>query len=164
MIRRIQIALGILAAIAVLIQLVPYRVSNPPVLQEPAWDSPRTAELARRACYDCHSNEVVVPWYGHIAPVAWLVRDHVDEGRAALNLSEMNRPQEEAHEAGEAVAEGEMPPAYYLALHPSARLTDAERAELQAGLDRTLGGEGGGHGSEARSIRDGDDGDDGDDD
>jgi hypothetical protein len=117
------------------------RRSNPPVVAGPNWDDPATEALARRACFDCHSNEVRVPWYGHVAPMAWMVRDHVDDGRAALNLSEMHRPQEEAHESGEEVAEGEMPPWWYLALHPEARLDPAERRALAAGLDATLGGE-----------------------
>jgi mono/diheme cytochrome c family protein len=134
---------GLVASVVLLVaaQFVPYRVSNPPVVQGPAWDSPQTEALARRACFDCHSNEVVVPWYGQVAPVAWLVRRHVDEGRAELNLSEMNREQDEAHEAGEKVEEGEMPPAYYTLLHPDAQLTDAERTQLIAGLNATLGGE-----------------------
>jgi hypothetical protein len=34
-----------------------------------------------------------------------------------------------------------MPPAYYLPFHPDARLTDAERAALIAGLEATFGGE-----------------------
>lgn len=125
----------------VAIQLVPIRVHNPPVVAGPAWDAPGTEELARRACFDCHSNEVKVPWYGHIAPVSWLVADHVSEGREQLNFSEMNREQEEAHEAGEKVSEGEMPPAYYTFLHPAARLTDDEKAALVRGLNATLGGE-----------------------
>ena len=142
MTRRILLrSLLVLVVFLVLIQLVPYRVQNPPVTAEPAWDSPRTAELARRACFDCHSNQVVVPWYGLVAPMAWIVRRHVDEGRAELNLSEMDRPQEEAHEAGEEVAEGEMPPGYYRLMHRSARLTEVERRELATGLDATLGGE-----------------------
>jgi hypothetical protein len=128
-----------LLALFVVVQLVPYRVSNPPVWQEPDWDSPQTETLAKRACFDCHSNEVKVPWYGHLAPLAWVIRDHVDEGRDALNFSEMNQPQEEAHEASEEVAEGEMPPYYYLLLHPDARLTDTERSELERGLAATLG-------------------------
>ena len=130
-----------LLVLGIIIQLVPYSVENPPVSQGPSWDTPQTADLARRACYDCHSNEVVVPWYGHVAPVSWLLRHDVDEGRAAMNLSELDRPQEDAHEAGEEVLENEMPPLAYLALHPEARLTDAERQLLAAGLDATLGGE-----------------------
>lgn len=133
-------ALWTLVAIFALIQLIPYRVHNPPVRQEPAWDSPRTEQLARQACFDCHSNEVETPWYGYVAPVAWVVRRHVDEGRSKLNFSEMDLPQEEAHEAGEEVAEGEMPPGYYRLAHAAARLSDPERRALVAGLDATLGG------------------------
>lgn len=139
--KSISTLLGALVVALFVIQLVPYRVHNPPVEQEPAWDSPQTRALAQRACFDCHSNQVKVPWYGHVAPVAWVLRDHVDEGREALNFSEMNRPQEEAHEAGEAIREGEMPLWSYLPLHPDAQLTEAERRQLAAGLEETLGGE-----------------------
>ena len=31
--------------------------NNPPVVKEPAWDSPQTRQLAQRACFDCHSNQ-----------------------------------------------------------------------------------------------------------
>ncbi len=143
-------ALGALALFAALfggMQLVPYRVHNPEIRQEPEWNSPTTRALAKRACFDCHSNEVQVPWYGKVAPVAWIVRDHVDEARRALNFSEMDRPQEEAHEAGEEVREGEMPPWYYVRLHPEAQLTDAEWRQLAAGLDATLGDDTGAHAS-----------------
>lgn len=141
--RRIPlIVLSALMVVFALIQWVPYRVHNPPITQEPNWDSPQTEDLARRACFDCHSNEVKVPWYGNVAPVAWGVRNHVDEGREYLNFSEMDRPQPEAHEAGEEIEEGEMPPQYYTILHASARLTDAEWQQLAAGLDATLGGGG----------------------
>lgn len=122
--------------------------------QEPAWDSPQTRALAERACFDCHSNQVDVPWYGYVAPTSWLVKDHVDEGRAELNFSEMDRPQPEAHEAGEVIAEGEMPHWYYTPLHSEAQLSPEEWQQLIVGLDATLGGGSGGHGE------DGDDDDD----
>lgn len=127
------------ALVFVASQLVPYRVHNPPTTQAPAWNAPQTEALARRACFDCHSNEVEVPWHGHIAPVAWLVRYPVDEGRGAMNLSEMDRPQREAHEAGEEVEEGKMPPGYCLILHPGASLAEAEQQAPVAGLEATLG-------------------------
>ena len=41
-----------------LMQLIPYRISNPKARLEPTWDSTRTRDLAVAACYDCHSNEV----------------------------------------------------------------------------------------------------------
>jgi heme-binding protein len=126
-----------------LIQLVPYRVTDPPVQAEPKWDSPRTRALAVRACYDCHSNETRSEWYMHVAPASWWIKNHVDEGRAALNFSEWGSQQGEgADEAAESVAEGSMPPGYYtwFGLHGAARLTAAERDELVQGLKNTLGG------------------------
>ncbi len=48
-------------ALALLIQLVPYGKAhtNPPVVAEPNWDSPQTRALAKQACFDCHSNELL---------------------------------------------------------------------------------------------------------
>lgn len=131
-------SLGLAAAI----QLVPYGRdhTNPPVTQEVQWDSATTRDLAKRACYDCHSNETQWPWYSHVAPVSWLVQRDVDEGREKLNFSEWDKPQKEAHEAAEAVREGEMPMWIYLPTHPEARLTDAEKQALITGLEATMGG------------------------
>lgn len=124
------------------IQLVPYgrAHANPPVVQEPAWDTPETRALAVRACYDCHSNETKWPWYASVAPISWLVQDHVDEGREFLNFSEWNKTYEEAGEAAETVQEGEMPIAGYPWLHPEANLSPVEKDALIAGLTATLGG------------------------
>lgn len=134
----------VLLGLFVLIQLLPYGRAhdNPPVLQEPAWDSPSTRALAERTCFDCHSNETKWPWYSHVAPVSWLVQNDVIEGRSKLNFSEWSRPQHEAHEAAEVVQEGEMPPYAYVALHSSAHLTAQETLQLAQGLARTLGGRG----------------------
>ena len=120
----------------VVIQVVPYGRShtNPPVTKEPAWPSARVRELADRACFDCHSNQSRWPWYSHVAPMSWLVQRDVDEGREHLNFSEWDRPQRHAKDAAEELAEGEMPPWFYLPLHAEARLSDAEKAELIAGL------------------------------
>lgn len=136
---------GMLAAFALLllIQLVPYgrAHTNPPVRAEPTWDSPRTRELAVRACFDCHSNETVWPWYSNVAPISWLVQRDVDKGREELNLSEWDRPQEGAGDAAETVREDEMPPWYYTMPRPEARLSAAERGALSTGLEASLGGE-----------------------
>jgi hypothetical protein len=136
--------LGMLLAAAILllvaIQAVPYgrAHTNPPVGREPAWDAPFTRDLARRACFDCHSNETVWPLYSHIAPMAWLVQWDVDAGRAALNFSEWQRPQEEASETAKVVNDGEMPPVAYRLIHAQARLSAEDRAALARGLDATI--------------------------
>ncbi len=121
-------------------QLVPYGRdhTNPPVLAEPAWNTPATRALAARACFDCHSNETRWPWYSNVAPMSWLVQNHVDEGREVLNFSEWNRGDSEADEAADAVRKGEMPPRSYVLMHPDARLTDDERALLVRGLEATI--------------------------
>ena len=148
--RRILIALGaVLAAGFLVIQLVPYGRdhTNPPVTGEPAWATPETRAIAVRACFDCHSNETVWPWYSNIAPLSWRLQAHVDEGREKLNFSEWGRGEQESDEIVEVVQEGDMPPWDYLPMHPEANLSDAERAAFLDGLARTFGqGEGGGGG------------------
>ena len=127
-------------AFVIALQLVPYghAHTNPPVHAEPRWDSPQTRELARRACFDCHSNETVWPWYSNIAPVSWLIQHDVDEGRSRLNFSEWNRPQREARNAARQIQRGAMPPSNYPALHPSAKLSSDEALALIRGLNASL--------------------------
>lgn len=133
-----------LAAIAVLFvaaQFVPYGQGrdNPPVVMEPAWDSPATRMLAKQACFDCHSNETTWPVYARVAPISWLVQRDVTEGRAALNFSEWHVPQKDAGEAAQTVSEGEMPLQMYQLMHAHARLSAADRSRLARGLAATLG-------------------------
>lgn len=133
-----------LAGIGVAIQLVPYGRAheNPPVVAEPAWNAPGTRELFFQACKDCHSNETVWPWYASLAPASWLLQYDVDEGREHFNVSEWGREKNDGDEAAEMVRESEMPPWFYLPAHPEARLSDAERDALIAGLVATFGDEG----------------------
>ena len=136
----LRIGLG-LVVLLLAIQLVPYGRDhrNPPVRSEPAWDSPITRDLARQACFDCHSNETEWPLYATIAPISWLVQHDVDEGRTVLNFSEWPSSSKEPGEAAQEVREGEMPPAPYQLMHADARLTAGDREQLAVGLDRTLG-------------------------
>ena len=137
--RRVALrSLAVLGCLLLVAQFVPVDRTNPPVEAEPAWSSPRTRELARRACFDCHSHETKWPWYSYVAPASWLVAYDVHEGRSEFNVSAAKMG--EADEAAEKLEEGEMPPAPYLLLHPEARLTPQEKAELARGLRATFGG------------------------
>ncbi|NNF63761.1 MAG: heme-binding domain-containing protein [Acidimicrobiia bacterium] len=129
-----------LIGIFLAIQFVPYGRdhTNPPVLAEPVWDSTSTRELAVRACFDCHSNETIWPWYSNIAPISWGLQNDVDAGRDELNFSEWDGSQE-GDEAAESVRDRSMPPAQYLLAHPSARLSDTELDALERGLAATFG-------------------------
>jgi hypothetical protein len=125
-------------------QLIPYGRAhdNPPVIAEPAWDSPRTRELAKRACFDCHSNETRWPWYAHVAPLSWAMQRDVDAARSVMNFSEWTRGNDLVHAAGHVVIRRDMPPRQYTVLHGDAHLTDEEKVELARGLHATFGAPG----------------------
>ena len=133
-------AVGLVVLFA-LIQAVPYgrSHSNPPVTQEPKWDSAQTRALAQRACFDCHSNLTKWRWYSNIAPISWLVQRDVDGGRGTLNFSEWNKPMDSsAGDVADAIRSGSMPPWFYVLLHSGAKLSSAEKDALVRGLDATF--------------------------
>ena len=105
-------------------------VQIPPVLAE--IEAPEEVlTIFRRACYDCHSNETVWPWYSYVAPVSWLVESDVEVGRGNVNFSEWNEYSEKLqflkrYKIGEGVDEGEMPLWYYVPLHSEAKLSQAD--------------------------------------
>ncbi len=135
--------LGALLILLLGIQLVPFgrNHTNPPVVAEPAWDSPQTRALFMRACGDCHSNQTAWPWYSNVAPVSWLVARDVNEGREKFNVSMWGQQRNKSEDAAESVQNGEMPLWFYSPLHPEAQLSPAERQQLIDGLIATFGGE-----------------------
>ncbi len=138
----VALAVAGLVVLAGGLQLVPYGRAHgdPAPRREPAWDSPSTRDLAKRACYDCHSDQTVWPWYANVAPVSWLLQRDVDTGRRRLNFSEWDRPQRGARPQSidRRINSGSMPPWYYLLMHSNAKLTDAEKQALRDGLDKTV--------------------------
>ena len=139
--RIILILIGAGLVLFVVIQLVPLgrNHTNPPVVSEPNWDSPATRELAKIACFDCHSNETVWPWYSNVAPVSWLVYYDVVGGRNRMNFSEWSSNfHPNFDELVGIIQEGEMPPAQYLLMHPNANLSAADKQALIDGLRRSV--------------------------
>ncbi len=133
-----RIVRGLLATVALLLlmQVIRFERTNPPttgLVHAPA----DVEKVLRRACFDCHSNETAWPWYTGVAPASWLVHRDVVEGRRHLNFSAWGQLPAEKRakkqkEVGEEVRDGEMPPWFYLPLHPDAKLSDADRALLEA--------------------------------
>ena len=127
------------------IQLVPVSRTNPPV-EGDFRGSAEVVSVLRRACYDCHSNETVWPWYSRVAPVSWVIAHDVNEGRAELNFSTWDQLSTEKQakamkESWKEVAEGEMPTWYYVVLHPEARLSANDQSVLQAWSGSPAAGE-----------------------
>lgn len=143
MLKSKTIILSLLVATA-LIQFIPYGKdhTNPPVLTEPQWDSAKTKELFHNSCANCHSHETIYPWYSNIAPVSWLIQRDIDEGRDHFNISLLGiQKKNKVKDAAKEVREGEMPPFFYLPLHPEAKLSDADKEALAKGLENTFGTE-----------------------
>ncbi len=139
--------LGIVGVILVLcVLIVPPLLfeANPPVQQEPPWNSSQTKALAQRACFDCHSNQTNWPWYDKIPPGSWLAVFDTVRGRRHLNFSEWGTTRlggEEARgveDVAHVIQNGSMPPAMYTLVHPNARLTPQEQQQLIDGLQQTL--------------------------
>jgi hypothetical protein len=110
--------------------------TNPPInaaqsVHATASVPPEVGAILKRSCYDCHSNETRWPWYSEVAPMAWALVDHVNEGRTEMNFSSWG-----AYPAAKRIAilekmceevrEGKMPLPQYLWLHRDARLAESE--------------------------------------
>jgi len=68
------------------IQFIEVERTNPPV--EADLDAPSEVKsILKNSCYDCHSHQTKWPWYSKVAPVSWIIVNHVKEGRERLNFS-----------------------------------------------------------------------------
>lgn len=88
-------------------------------------------DILKNACFDCHSNNTVYPWYNNIAPVSFWLADHIEEGKSELNFSEWNTYSNEKkdHKLEEIYEETErksMPLKEYTWTHSEAKLTDVQ--------------------------------------
>ena len=133
---RLRNVLFACVALGGLAQLVPVSRTNPAIEQE-VDAPPEVRAVLERSCYDCHSHATRWPWYAWVAPASWLVAHDVSEAREHLNFSTWGRYDaeergENLEEIAEMLEEGEMPPWFYLPLHPDARLSDAELATVRA--------------------------------
>ena len=137
--RRSRNVLLILATILIVIQFIPIPKTNPPVTGEISAPEPVMA-VFQRSCYDCHSNRTVWPWYSRLAPASWLLYRDVTGGRRAMNFSEWQqmpalRQNRRRKGVWTEVQGSDMPPWFYRPLHPSGKLSDADKAILKAWSD-----------------------------
>ncbi|WP_350288210.1 heme-binding domain-containing protein [uncultured Croceitalea sp.] len=98
--------------------------------------------LLKTACYDCHSNNTVYPWYSNIAPVSYWMDDHIRHGKGELNFSEWanysaKKKDHKLEELIEEVEEGEMPLKEYTWTHSEAHFTDEQRKLLMTWAKET---------------------------
>ena len=124
-----------LIAIFLVLQLVRPEKTNPIAASAPPQFPENIQPILQRACYDCHSNETVWPWYSNITPVSFFLTHHVEDARKELNFSEWEnykpkRKKRKFKEIVEQVKETEMPLPSYLLIHTNAKLSDEEMKTL----------------------------------
>ena len=92
-------------------------------------------DLIMNACYDCHSNQTVYPWYSRISPVSLYLNKHIVKGKEDLNFSDYGLL-DKADKIGafadfcDVLDAGTMPLQSYMLIHKDARLTQEERENL----------------------------------
>jgi len=88
--------------------------------------------ILQNACYDCHSNNTVYPWYSNIQPAAWLMARHIKNGKQKLDLSDFgsNTTRKQISKLKEMInqiKDDEMPIASYKMMHKDARLSKEQK-------------------------------------
>jgi hypothetical protein len=131
-----KLVLGALALL-ILIQLIPVRRTNPPVVASKSLQAhldvpPPVQTVLQRTCYDCHSSATVWPWYSHVAPISWYLAHDVNTGRGHINFQDWEAqvsPQEGKEHLGlicKLIRDGSMPPAAYRVMHREASVSPEE--------------------------------------
>ena len=124
-----------------LIQFIPVNRTNKPVDAKvdfvKVYNTPKNVEkLLRNACYDCHSNETVYPKYAYVAPISWSIKHHVNKGKNYLNFSVWGNYNRDLKKnmldmTVNSLKVYSMPMPGYIAQHPEANLSKAERILLE---------------------------------
>lgn len=93
------------------------------------------SKMLKTSCYDCHSNNTNYPWYSNIQPIAWWLKDHIDDGKKHLNFDEFEnytpeKKRDTISEIIETMEKGEMPLRSYTLIHSDAKLTVNQQQQL----------------------------------
>ena len=121
-----------------LLQFIQIDIPNPPKAspQDEIKAPKEVMNILKRSCYDCHSNNTKMPWYGNIAPISWQVHENIKDGRAWMNFSIWNRYSEDKkqnfYKGIIKSIQFKMPPPEYTLIHKNAKLSTKDKKVLQA--------------------------------
>ena len=93
-------------------------------------------QILNVSCNDCHSNTTHYPWYNNFQPVAWVLDDHIVDGKKELNFSVFAnyptyRRYKKFKEISKQVKDGDMPLFSYTLIHRDAVLNADQKQEIQ---------------------------------
>jgi len=136
------IILGSLLALFIIIQFFPPKKND--TVKDPKNDIIFSVEIPAlvkkkivNACYDCHSDKTAYPFYNRIAPVSWIMANHIREGKEHLNFSDWATYDKKKQiklltAICEEITNGEMPIKGYVVMHSKAVINEKELSEICA--------------------------------
>jgi len=88
----------------------------------------KMGRVLHTSCYNCHSNNTDYPWYSKVQPVGWVLENHINNGKAELNLSEfgsysVRKQKSKLKSMANQIEKDEMPLSSYTFIHHEARLS-----------------------------------------
>lgn len=132
-----QIALWTLGTFIVL-QAIQIDIPEAPKVIDPKKEIEAPKEIftvLKTSCYDCHSYQTAMPWYGNIFPVSLEVRSHIKNGRMAVNFEEWgNYDEEKKQKVYKGIVKTinfRMPIPMYLKIHEEAKMTQQQRDSMK---------------------------------
>jgi len=92
-------------------------------------------EILQTSCYDCHSNNTKKVWYASVAPISWMVANHVNKGKEHVNFSEWmgyNQDQKKyiVDKLIASIKQHTMPTKGYIMMHKDAALSQKQQQVL----------------------------------
>lgn len=138
--KRWYIIMGSILALLIIIQFFQPEKNN--TLENPQNDIIFVIEIPTavkkkivNACYDCHSETTVYPFYNRIAPVSWFLAKHIRDAKEHLNFSEWANYDKKKQiklltAICEEITEGEMPLKSYVFMHSNAIINEKEIEEI----------------------------------
>lgn len=134
----------VVIGVAIAIQFIRPDFINPAVDEKVALNSdPKVLSVLKTSCYDCHSSETKYPWYQNVAPVSWIMSDHIVRGRKALDFSNWANIDPKVKllrlERAKQVINNDMMPKHdYLLMHKNAILNNEEKRTLEEFFDSQI--------------------------
>jgi hypothetical protein len=91
--------------------------------------------ILHTACYDCHSNNTIYPWYNNVQPVEWWLASHINNGKRHLNFDEfysypLDKKRKKLSQIKETIEKDEMPLASYTLIHTDAKLSTDQKTQV----------------------------------
>ena len=108
------------------------------------YDVPKEIKTKIRvSCYDCHSNNTKYPWYNKVQPMAWILENHIEEGKSELNFSEFGsysgrRKKSKLKSIVSQIEDGEMPLTSYTLIHGDTKLSEADKKQVVEWVNKVI--------------------------